>query len=346
MASADKWSPDEVAANLYQIGLGKYGRTFVENGINGKALFALDDLTLRNLGMSVNHRTQFSQWVGGLKRPRQGGPAVGRPAAQPARNSSPRYPTKPPVKVPQVNTRASARPSNSNNRLFTQSLRKPVPRDEWVERRPVQTGAQRYGHVEEEFDIRELAFTPMAPVKTIPKRIPIRPRRGAKFNVPEDGSTDNRVQCRFCGRNFAADRIAVHEGICCRCSKPRRVFNSQRQRLAGTGATGYSRMAPPPKVEIRGEPSYRVEHERLVALLRAARGAKVSKKMRQLIDEAPSRDYREECPYCGRRFGPEQLERHRRSCMGSGMPSRARVNMSTCSASKKNMARTAGRRRY
>lgn len=343
MASVDKWSPDEVAANLYQIGLGKYGRTFVENGINGKALFALDDMTLRNLGMSVNHRSQFTSWVGGLKRPRQTTAASPAPAPRPvpARTSSPRFPAKPPVKVPQV--RQPAR--NSNNRLFTQSLRKPVPRDEWVERRPVQTGAQRYGHVEEEFDIRELAFTPMAQVKSIPKRIPIRPRRGAKFNVPEDGSTDNRVQCRFCGRNFAADRIAVHEGICCRCSKPRRVFNSQRQRLAGTGATGYSRYAAPPRVEVRGEPSYRVEHERLVALLRAARGAKVSKKMQMLIDEAPSRDTREECPYCGRRFGPEQLERHRRSCMGS-LPSNGRVTMTTCKASKRNMARTTARRRF
>jgi hypothetical protein len=155
----------------------------------------------------------------------------------------------------------------SATRLFTASLQKPIPRDEYFEYRPRQTGAQRYGGAEEPFDIRDLAFTPCAPVKTIPKRIPIRPRRNGRFAVPEQGDTDNRLQCRTCGRRFARDRIGKHESVCMGGTK-RPTFDSREQRLAGTEAAqhfcGYS-------AHWRESTNFRDEHAQLMNALRAAR---------------------------------------------------------------------------
>jgi hypothetical protein len=124
----------------------------------------------------------------------------------------------------------------------------------------------RYGGYEEPFDIRDLAFTPAAPVKAIPR--PIRPRRNARFAVPESGDCEDRAACCHCGRRFARDRIAKHEGVCLGTAR-RAVFDSQAQRLSGTEAARFFRGAA-----TRGSiaPSnYKAEHRQFVMAMRAAR---------------------------------------------------------------------------
>lgn len=153
--------------------------------------------------------------------------------------------------------------------------------------------------------------------------------------APEDGDDGDRTPCRYCGRKFASDRLATHEDICATASKKRPTFNAQKQRLQGTELAGYfnprnakKNDAKKPNDMINGEKKYKVEHENLVAALRAARryakyeddkaaGKAVGPPPKgPALKEVP--DDRIQCPGCGRKFGETQYERHRQSCTGAG----------------------------
>jgi DNA-directed RNA polymerase subunit RPC12/RpoP len=152
--------------------------------------------------------------------------------------------------------------------------------------------------------------------------------------IAEEGSTDDRIECQYCGHRFAPDRFPVHEPICARAQKKRRVFDAKKQRLRGTEAAGYQRAAAKPEkrqVEmIGGKPKYKVEHENLVKALRAARqmtayedaraaGKRVGPPPKMpTFQEVP--DDRVQCPICGIKLGQVQYERHRRSgaCSAGG----------------------------
>jgi DNA-directed RNA polymerase subunit RPC12/RpoP len=156
------------------------------------------------------------------------------------------------------------------------------------------------------------------------------------MGVPEDGGTDDRIECQYCGHKFAADRFPVHEGICARAQKKRRVFDAKKQRLRGTEAAGYQRSAQqkPERKQpemIGGKPKYKVEHENLVKALRAARqmtayedaraaGKKVGPPPKMpVLQEVP--DDRITCPICGIKLGQVQYERHRAqgACSSAGV---------------------------
>jgi hypothetical protein len=66
MQLPERWTTGKVAANLWQIGLGKYASTFVENGIDGAHLRSIDVRLLENMGVSAAHRTVFFEWVNSL----------------------------------------------------------------------------------------------------------------------------------------------------------------------------------------------------------------------------------------------------------------------------------------
>jgi hypothetical protein len=67
----ERWTTAEVAANLWQIGLGRYAPTFVENGIDGKNLASVDRRMLQNMGVSAAHRGVFFEWVSSLPKLRR-----------------------------------------------------------------------------------------------------------------------------------------------------------------------------------------------------------------------------------------------------------------------------------
>lgn len=178
---------------------------------------------------------------------------------------------------------------------------------------------------------------------TVPKKPSVaeqkramRLNKGSKMNVPEyadEGVADDRVECAYCGRKFASDRIDKHESICASASRKRKKFDSKKQRIAGTEAAQFQRSANQKskgrnqdigKEYVNGVPKYKVEHENLIAALRAARkmtayeeAKKAGKKVgpppeMPVMQEVP--DDRIQCPYCGRKFGEEQYQRHVNFC--------------------------------
>jgi hypothetical protein len=106
MQLPERWTTAEVAANLWQIGLGKYARTFVENGVDGKNLRSIDVRMLQNMGVSAAHRVVFFEWIASL-------PLLRRAQKLPPANLT-------------FKTRAPGLESNpAADRLFTDSLVKP-----------------------------------------------------------------------------------------------------------------------------------------------------------------------------------------------------------------------------
>jgi hypothetical protein len=70
MQSPERWTSAEVAANLWQIGLGRYAKAFVENEVNGKNLFSVTVRMLQQWGVTATHRQTFFEWVHSLPHPR------------------------------------------------------------------------------------------------------------------------------------------------------------------------------------------------------------------------------------------------------------------------------------
>jgi hypothetical protein len=117
--------------------------------------------------------------------------------------------------------------------------------------------------------------------------------------------------------------------------RKRKPFDAAKQRLRGTEAAGYQRSSKTKeehRVEmIGGKPKYVVEHENLVAGMRAARKmtayedaaargqARGPPPPMPVMQEVP--DGRVECKICHKKFGPEQYERHVRTgyCTSGGV---------------------------
>ena len=125
-----------------------------------------------------------------------------------------------------------------------------------------------------------------------------------------DSEIEGLGKCRFCGRKFGLDRLPKHESICEKASKKKvKVFDARKMRMIGTDAAQYIK-----KVEAdekKGKPKrpdsskYKLEHQKLINQLKAARGAA------PVYEEV---DTRIQCPYCGRKFGEEAYNRHVKTC--------------------------------
>jgi len=316
-----KWTPAEVASELRSVGLGKYTKDFIESNISGQDLYSITDSDLRNIGMTITARSAFQQFVKSLPPPRTRNPAPNklRKCLKPRTEFS-ATPQRQEVRQTAQGTRPSFR--TTDTRASATTTRRVTAYNTNARGKKAFTFAPE----KDDFDIRELEFTPPPRVNKIPKRI--NQLRGKGPKIPEEGSTDNRVPCRFCGRKFVADRVDVHERICGRVKK-RPTFNSSKQRVAGTEMEAFVRMqrrmgtgvssSRTQQKMINGKPKYRVEHENLIAALRAARAASLYekgkiKKMPKMPKMQELPDDRVQCPYCKRRFGHEQAERHIPSC--------------------------------
>lgn len=307
MSNPGDWTPEDVAAQVRQLGLGKYARKFIDAGITGPQFCAMNDAKLRELGLPVQPRVTLTNFIKALPAPQKragGGGAARKPAGGAVK----------PAGGGLGSGRAAAAP----------------PRGVGM---PKQTAASRGRAAARAAEPRD-----PEPVASVPKKPPVRRPAGLgrgsrQPDIPmeEDAGPDDRVECSYCGRKFASDRIAKHEDVCRTASKKRKVFNSKRQRLSGTEAAQFQRAsrepAKPAKQMINGKPKYVVEHENLVASLKAARRyaayadaaaagkAKGPPPPMPQLQEVP--DDRIQCKYCGRKFGAEQYERHVRHCAAS-----------------------------
>ncbi|XP_058811768.1 mucin-5AC isoform X2 [Topomyia yanbarensis] len=159
----------------------------------------------------------------------------------------------------------------------------------------------------------------------------------AGFSI--DGPTPvGLTRCSICNRNFADERIAKHREICMKTkSKKRKVFDTTKQRVAGTEAEKYlgkkkpgaggskksisapAGVGPTAGGSERRKSDWRRKHEEFIQAIRAAkemqahlaRGGKLSDLPPPPPSENP--DYIQ-CPHCSRRFNQTAAERHIPKC--------------------------------
>lgn len=325
------WPTSTVLEKLKELKLDKYVDTFRQNDIDGSVLPLLTEKHLKELGMViVGHRLKFVKFVRMLER-----------GLDPLPASS----TKSTVKSTSNTTSAApqSRPSATSGSVSSNSNYQEPPKKAQPQAAPVQKkkAAPPPPPSYDDDDGNDVDYTP-PPKKAASKKAQFGASSNNNLNTslrrnappakaskappppPPDGD-DDRVECAYCHRRFASDRIAQHESICARMStKKKKVFDSSKQRLQGTEAAAYARKAAAYQPE-RPKPSkYKAEHEKLVASLRAARKYQAYEKAKEegrAVGPPPELpkyeiedDDRVQCPICGRKFGPEQAQRHIAVC--------------------------------
>jgi hypothetical protein len=127
----------------------------------------------------------------------------------------------------------------------------------------------------------------------------------------------DQCECRKCGRNFGSDRIDKHEKVCKVNAKPRKVHL-------------FHKPAPPPPHEsgrrgdraipVKPPPKWKQQHEDLVNSMQYNRKLAAAEKNGIDIRTLPPPPSSGPdlslvpCPFCGRRFGEQQAERHIPKC--------------------------------
>ncbi|RNA38617.1 zinc finger C2HC domain-containing 1A isoform X1 [Brachionus plicatilis] len=127
--------------------------------------------------------------------------------------------------------------------------------------------------------------------------------------------------CEQCGRKFKQESLAKHRKVCKNITKPRKMFDSGRQR-AQNSDVNYRKTKETLRVQIEGEKpveavrntsNWREKHNEFIRSIRAARG--VTEALRTgapLPKNEPSAvpsDY-VNCQFCGRNFNRNAAERH------------------------------------
>jgi hypothetical protein len=133
-----------------------------------------------------------------------------------------------------------------------------------------------------------------------------------------------RAPCPHCHRRFATDRINCHTKI---CEKVRRLIPLDGGRVRGRNLpssppspkSSSSDDATPASPRAAEQRRYIREHDRLVQLLRMAKGRKRAKgekgaQCEQFEQCEHVDEERLSCDHCGRKFNPTSLERHHAGC--------------------------------
>ncbi|XP_018572201.1 zinc finger C2HC domain-containing protein 1C-like isoform X2 [Anoplophora glabripennis] len=158
-------------------------------------------------------------------------------------------------------------------------------------------------------------------------RAPANIRPSAKQSGKSGVARDDLMECNFCGRRFAADRLQKHEDICSKTGKKKRkVYDATKHRVVGTELESYvlrgqkGRSGTSTKSKQTSKKDWRRTHEEFIAAIRAAKQtqAHLAKggKLSDLPPPPPSSnpDY-VQCPHCGRRFNQAAAERHIPKCV-------------------------------
>ena len=334
---AQNWTVDDVCKWLNDVGLNQYVTDFKINKISGQVLPLLKESHLKEMGITkIGHRLLVMKAVNEIRSGtfgQGGGGSAPEEDLEPPKRNVP--PPSPPASSEQSAVRRSApKPQTSGGGSSVRdsgSYDTPPPAKRMPGQRPQFTSEK----VKQQKAAAD-APPPAAAPKPKPKASPAKAaggsnqlRQSLRRNAPPpsaaDDGDDDRVACSYCGRKFASDRIAKHEEVCARMShKKTKVFDSTKMRTQGTEAAAFVRKGkknePVIKKDVNGVPKYKLEHQRLVESMRAARKLQAYEKAKaegKAVGPPPEMpafempdDDRVQCPYCGRKFAEEAARRH------------------------------------
>ncbi|XP_041466410.1 uncharacterized protein LOC121416932 isoform X2 [Lytechinus variegatus] len=147
----------------------------------------------------------------------------------------------------------------------------------------------------------------------------MRKRRGLDASPSSNSPQAGLEPCHTCGRTFLPDVLARHLPICAKVfNSKRRVFESGRQRIAGTGIS-ITKIVRPDKIKKQGikKTNWRQNHADFVNAIRSARRAQHAINTGKPLPPPPppsiNPDYIQ-CPHCGRRFNQTAAARHINFC--------------------------------
>jgi len=170
-----------------------------------------------------------------------------------------------------------------------------------------------------------------------------------KMNMPPAAfqSNANLIPCRVCGRNFAEESLAKHEGVCQKVFKSKRKkFDSSKHRIVDSEQrvlSSYSKKsaysgAKGPSSGMKGSmPKWKLESEKFRQAMASMKGGKSGSYKGSSTTESYSNvDYAEangyiRCTTCGRAFNPQAAEKHIPSCA-----SKAKLESMRMSGGKKS----------
>ncbi|XP_066917964.1 zinc finger C2HC domain-containing protein 1A-like [Clytia hemisphaerica] len=133
-------------------------------------------------------------------------------------------------------------------------------------------------------------------------------------DAPYDDVPVSLVPCSNCGRKFNSDSLARHENVCSNL-KPRKVFDSSKQRTEGLEKPKVTRSDPPKKAPRKKD--WRRQHDEFIKNIRAARGVKKALETGGELPPPPEPSYNPDyvqCQHCNRRFNESAAERHIKFC--------------------------------
>ncbi|KAL1464751.1 hypothetical protein WDU94_004369 [Cyamophila willieti] len=139
-----------------------------------------------------------------------------------------------------------------------------------------------------------------APIQATDPVIP-----GTEFQEPT-----SLIPCSLCNRKFVPESLVRHKKACEKVlMKKRKQFDSAKQRL--TGELAECLPLPMSKIKrsspIRKSSRWKEKHLQLLETLRAAREGSTAPLLSKPADH-------EQCPHCGRSFGPKAFDRHVEYC--------------------------------
>ncbi|KAM9774832.1 zinc finger C2HC domain-containing protein 1A isoform 1-T1 [Syngnathus typhle] len=154
-------------------------------------------------------------------------------------------------------------------------------------------------------------------------------------------------QCNTCKRMFLPKVLEKHAKICQKsASKRRKVFDSSRQRAAGTDIPTLKPLKPKSqsssaqKAEPPKKPSnWRKKHEDFLAVLKASKASAKAMKEGGPLPPPPAPTFDPDlvkCPYCQRRFNENSAQGHIKFCQDQA----SRMSNRNKSDPKKAPART------
>ncbi|XP_061121829.1 zinc finger C2HC domain-containing protein 1A isoform X2 [Syngnathus typhle] len=154
-------------------------------------------------------------------------------------------------------------------------------------------------------------------------------------------------QCNTCKRMFLPKVLEKHAKICQKsASKRRKVFDSSRQRAAGTDIPTLKPLKPKSqsssaqKAEPPKKPSnWRKKHEDFLAVLKASKASAKAMKEGGPLPPPPAPTFDPDlvkCPYCQRRFNENSAQGHIKFCQDQA----SRMSNRNKSEPKKAPART------